>query len=939
VRYQYQKMGCVFLSVMLFWGCSEKPASDRSVFQQTTLAAMITNNSITSNISGEANSTQIYSINVPAGATYLTIITTGGTGDPDLYVAFNRVPRRLDFDFNSWLKGSEESIRVASPLVGIYQVMIHGYTEFSGLTLDMSFTSPEVDSAVVIPPDPDGFLSFLNKSSPRNNELTGPDVPWEQDAGLAYYRAIDPQNRRLTLDDFKAFNNLSDAETAVYVNDADLGFGRRMYLSAQADGTVASCVENFAPLLDGAPNVGAQASEKLALAKTGNPADIIATVCMEFSGTPDTGDSAATLQGRKYVKFFSYIADGSRITAADLDGRGAKTQPGLCNTCHGGQGNSLVNGVYPLNGDTSAQFLPWDLDTFVYDTEPGFTRADLEPIFKRFNQGVLATYPQPKTFSFQGNVVIPDNIDPIGSTSVTSSLTVENMTDPIISLVLSIDDDGVGGPGLVFSELAYLDFELITPNNNVIRLRPGLGPSRVPVIRTGMKNLYLADDAGKVNDKEVDGVVSGTIKGVYPLEANGFRTRFVSNNTCINGIVAESATDLGCSTANGVWQLRVSNKQPVALAARFTGAIKAWSLHFNGIPDNAYTPAPVELIRGWYGGKDLPRATVDSSFVPAGWTSMNNPSAVANPETLYLEVIGPTCRACHAQRGTMAFNEIDFSSYQKFMIYDARTQSLVFDKGLMPIAKRTYEEHFWNGAKPAILAQHMPGLDPREPLLKPGRNIADAGIFRTGALAVRTGDTVTLNGRASLFPNAFAWRVTSPSQGVTTLTGVAPTFVASEVGNYEVYLDTHGDAEPTPTSTSRIVIESSETAMGPISFRESVSNYTSVDRTSAFSSCDSSRCHGSVTGGQAKEGAGALIFTRENATAEELDETYRLVRDRSDVFLPFDSLIISKGLDITPHGGGDFSAPFDSKWSTFPSYGKDRYDLFVRWLLEGANNN
>jgi len=78
------------------------------------------------------------------------------------------------------------------------------------------------------------------------------------------------------------------------------------------------------------------------------------------------------------------------------------------------------------------------------------------------------------------------------------------------------------------------------------------------------------------------------------------------------------------------------------------------------------------------------------------------------------------------------------------------------------------------------------------------------------------------------------------------------------------------------------------------------------------------------------------VFAHGRAATVEFDEIYRLVRDQSGMFLPFDSLIIREGLDIAPHGGGGFSALFDSKWSTFPSYGKNRYNLFVRWLLEGA---
>ncbi len=226
------------------------------------------------------------------------------------------------------------------------------------------------------PPDINRFLTFLNKDSPKYVE--------SEQTGTAYYEAIDPNDQKTTLADWKSangFNNGFDAR-AVYRNAADLGFGRGMFMRTNANGDVAAYVENYPTLADA-----------VAAVKAGNNNRIIATVAMEWSAHPTNG-------GARYVKFYTFRSDGSRVNpeddsvfAPDLDGRGEKFQPGVCNICHGGQPKPLVSGEYPDDGNTDAQFLPWDVDSFEFSDDPEFTLAALEPEFKKLNQGALSTYP------------------------------------------------------------------------------------------------------------------------------------------------------------------------------------------------------------------------------------------------------------------------------------------------------------------------------------------------------------------------------------------------------------------------------------------------------------------------------------------------------------------------------------------------------------------
>jgi len=894
-------------------------------YDEPVITALSGNPATAANLAGTTGSETRFSFDVPAGATSLVFDIAGIDGDADLYVKFGEIATLTVYDFRPYIGGSNETVSIPAPSVGTYHIMIHGYSAYTGVTLTASFVD---QTAIVIPPDPNGFLQFFNKTAPRNAQNAAD--------GDSYYRAIDPNNLRLTFADFKAFNNnLSSAENAVYVNDADLGFGRRMYLTENADGTIASCVENFAPLnAAGAPNVNAAASEKLALAKTGNPADIVATVCMEFSGTPGSGTTAGALVGRKYVKFFSYIGDGTRITQADLDGRGLKTQPGLCNTCHGGQGNSVTNGVYPNNGDTGAQFLPWDLDTFVYDTEAGFTRADLEPLLKRFNVSVLTTYPEPaNVFSFQGNVVIPATADANTGVFGSAPITVTGVTDIVTSITITIDTDTAGGPGLSHQDdlrdsAVYLIPPVGSGKEKIRLINTRFATNRIssgnPVL--GFSNVFMNDIAASASGTgltNVNGILSGVLMNTSSM---------VLDPSC--SPATTNVKDFACIVPNGEWRLEVENLNTLGSAT-----ISAWSIHFNGIPREAYTPTPVDMIQGWYastpGDTTLSRATFNGSYVPEGWLDANNSGAVASTSQLYLEVIGPTCRACHAQRGTYARNEISFSSYDDFMIFADRTKSLVFDQGLMPLAKRTFESHFWNGSQPSTLALHMTGLNAGD---IPGRNIADAGIARIGDFSVAINSVVNLNGRNSIFPESFSWTVTlgTTAIAVTGANTATPSFTPSTTGLYTVTLDTaggNGGAATVATIDVNVVA-----VVTPVSFRNDIIDKQTdptvgTNRSATMRSCGTNGgCH------QQSNNQGPLLNIPINIPAADLqpaiDEVFRIVRDRSDLFNPNDSFVIRKNIiGEYPHEGAIFRAvdPFDTSTKNL--------NLMIRWMLEGAPNN
>lgn len=92
------------------------------------------------------------------------------------------------------------------------------------------------------------------------------------------------------------------------------------------------------------------------------------------------------------------------------------------------------------------------------------------------------------------------------------------------------------------------------------------------------------------------------------------------------------------------------------------------------------TKATRKLIKGMYGGADLPRATQDSNYIPSSWQG---------EEELYFEVMVPTCRMCH----TTSDSKVLSLSWWKENAADIR--EVIFSEQLMPDSMPSYNR-FWH---------------------------------------------------------------------------------------------------------------------------------------------------------------------------------------------------------------------------------------------------
>ena len=99
-----------------------------------------------SGLADRANGDRLFALRVPAGASDLTFLITGGSGDADLYVGFADQPTTSVYDCGATGPDNEGTCSFVAPDTGIYYVLLHGNVEYSGLTLQASYIDSKTGS-------------------------------------------------------------------------------------------------------------------------------------------------------------------------------------------------------------------------------------------------------------------------------------------------------------------------------------------------------------------------------------------------------------------------------------------------------------------------------------------------------------------------------------------------------------------------------------------------------------------------------------------------------------------------------------------------------------------------------------------------------------------------------------------------------------------------
>lgn len=97
----------------------------------------LTNKVRVTGLGGAPGSSRMFSIEVPAGARLLNVMTFGGSGDASVYVSGDERPTTTASDWRSIRPGNNETVRVSSPVPCTYYVLVHGGASgYSNVTIE-----------------------------------------------------------------------------------------------------------------------------------------------------------------------------------------------------------------------------------------------------------------------------------------------------------------------------------------------------------------------------------------------------------------------------------------------------------------------------------------------------------------------------------------------------------------------------------------------------------------------------------------------------------------------------------------------------------------------------------------------------------------------------------------------------------------------------------
>jgi PKD repeat protein len=110
-------------------------------------ATALSNGVAQTNLSGATGAYVKFTMAVPAGATGLKFVMSGGTGDADMYVKFGAEPSDTVYDCRPYVSGNAETCTIATAQAGTYYVNLKGYAAFSGVSLTGSYTAGGTNTA------------------------------------------------------------------------------------------------------------------------------------------------------------------------------------------------------------------------------------------------------------------------------------------------------------------------------------------------------------------------------------------------------------------------------------------------------------------------------------------------------------------------------------------------------------------------------------------------------------------------------------------------------------------------------------------------------------------------------------------------------------------------------------------------------------------------
>ncbi|HJW46372.1 MAG TPA: S8 family serine peptidase [Lysobacter sp.] len=106
-----------------------------------SIGGTLTNGAAARNLCSSAGAELRFTLSVPAGARDLKFMSSGGSGDADLYVRFGSEPSTAAYDCKSEGSSSAGICAIASAQTGTYHVLVKAYATFAGVSLTGGYSA------------------------------------------------------------------------------------------------------------------------------------------------------------------------------------------------------------------------------------------------------------------------------------------------------------------------------------------------------------------------------------------------------------------------------------------------------------------------------------------------------------------------------------------------------------------------------------------------------------------------------------------------------------------------------------------------------------------------------------------------------------------------------------------------------------------------------
>lgn len=159
----------------------------------------LTNGQTVSNLSASTGNWLYFKISVPSGQTQLRVVTSGGSGDGDLYVRLGALPTTSTYNGRSTGSTNAETVTISNPSAGDWYVGFYAYSSFSGASLTATYSGGGGGGGggSMNETEPNGTTSSANVISTSGTTVTG---YIGSSTDVDYFKVTVPGYKTLTVD-------------------------------------------------------------------------------------------------------------------------------------------------------------------------------------------------------------------------------------------------------------------------------------------------------------------------------------------------------------------------------------------------------------------------------------------------------------------------------------------------------------------------------------------------------------------------------------------------------------------------------------------------------------------------------------------------------------------------------------------------------------------